>query len=150
MNMRLLILLFATSLWAQVPEGIPHDLAKQRAQQISDVRYSLNFNLKPHTPSASGREELKFHLNAAAPLLLDFREGTVADLKVNGHEAPSAIERGHIALPSNLLRAGENVVTMALTAPIAPAGKAITRFEDKDDGSEYIYTLCAPMDADLA
>jgi len=24
---------------------------------------------------------------------------------------------------------------------VAPAGKAITRFEDKDDGSEYIYTL---------
>ncbi|HEX3155882.1 MAG TPA: M1 family aminopeptidase, partial [Candidatus Angelobacter sp.] len=32
----------------------------------------------------------------------------------------------------------------------AAAGKAITRFEDKDDGSEYIYTLFVPMDADMA
>ena len=35
-------------------------------------------------------------------------------------------------------------------APVAAAGKAITRFEDEDDGSEYIYTLFVPMDADMA
>ena len=35
-------------------------------------------------------------------------------------------------------------------APVAPAGKAITRYEDKDDGSEYIYTLFVPMDASMA
>ncbi len=36
------------------------------------------------------------------------------------------------------------------SAPIATAGKAITRFEDKDDGSEYLYTLFVPMDAEMA
>ena len=41
---------------------------------------------------------------------------------------------------------------MAITfkAPIATAGKAITRFEDKDDGNEYLYTLFVPMDAEMA
>jgi aminopeptidase N len=42
------------------------------------------------------------------------------------------------------------VVVIDFKAPVAPAGKAITRFEDKDDGSEYIYTLFVPMDADMA
>src|SRR4029077_3379583 len=44
----------------------------------------------------------------------------------------------------------ENVVLIDFKAPVAPTGKAITRFEDKDDGSEYIYTLFVPMDADMA
>ncbi len=49
-----------------------------------------------------------------------------------------------------MLQLGENVVEIDFTATVAPAGKAITRFEDKDDGSEYIYTLFVPMDADMA
>src|SRR5262249_4680989 len=59
-------------------------------------------------------------------------------------------ENGHVNLPQELLIAGENTVAIDFTAPIAPAGKAITRFEDKDDGSEYIYTLFVPMDASMA
>jgi aminopeptidase N len=135
---------------AQPPEGIPRELARQRAQQVSDVRYHLTFQLAPHTLSASGQEELKFRLNAPAPLLLDFREGTVSNLKINAKAAEATIVNGHIALAADLLQAGENTVAMDFTAPIATAGKAITRFEDKDDGSEYIYTLFVPMDADMA
>jgi aminopeptidase N len=140
----------AASLWAQAPEGIPRDLARQRAQQLSDVHYKLDFTLSEHASSAVGREELQFDLKAAGPLLLDFREGTVTNLAINGKSAPTKIENGHIALPAELLQAGTNKVTMDFTAPIAPAGKAITRFEDKDDGSEYIYTLFVPMDASMA
>jgi aminopeptidase N len=44
----------------------------------------------------------------------------------------------------------DNVIRIEFTVPIAPAGKAITRFEDKDDGSEYFYTLFVPMDANMA
>ena len=36
------------------------------------------------------------------------------------------------------------------TAPVAPAGKAITRYEDRDDHTEYLYTLFVPMDASMA
>jgi aminopeptidase N len=137
-------------LLAQAPEGIPRELARQRAQQVSDVRYRLNFQLEPHAPAASGQEELKFRLAAPGPLVLDFREGTVSGLIINGKPAPAAITNGHIALAPDLLQVGENTVNLAFTAPIAAAGKAITRFEDKDDGSEYIYTLFVPMDADMA
>src|SRR5262249_5937461 len=80
----------------------------------------------------------------------DFREGTVSSLVINGQAAPTAIEKGHIELPAKLLRVGENIVQIDFAAPVAPAGKAITRFEDKDDGSEYIYTLFVPMDASMA
>jgi aminopeptidase N len=145
-----ILLLVAAPLGAEAPEGIPRELARQRAQQVSDVRYHLSFSLSPHAPSASGHEKLSFHLNGAGPLLLDFREGTVANLSVNGKSVPAAIENGHIALSADQLQAGENTVVMDFTAPIAPAGKAFTRFDDKDDGSEYIYTLFVPMDASMA
>ncbi len=154
--MRTLLLLAGLScgLWAQPPEGIPRDLARQRAQQLEDVRYRLSYQVAPKASSLVGHEELRFVQNADArgilPELLDFREGLISSLTVNGQPAPAVVQNGHVELPAKLLRLGENVVEIDFTAPVAPAGKAITRFEDKDDGSEYIYTLFVPMDADMA
>src|SRR5437660_4305273 len=163
-----LILLGAAAL-AQAPVGIPRDLARQRAQQLKDVRYQLSFTLVPKADSVTGHEELRFvqnpdDLHPTEPKpgslgtpdrgilteWLDFREGFISSLTVNGQAASTQIQNGHIELPAKLLKPGENVVKIDFTAPVAPAGKAITRFEDKDDGSEYIYTLFVPMDADMA
>ena len=138
------------SMAAQLPEGIPRDLARRRAAQISDVRYQLRFTLTPHSPSVSGHEELHFRAGSSGPVLLDFREGTAASLTVNGISVPAEIDNGHIELPANAIQAGENIVGLDFTAPVAPAGKAITRFEDKDDNTEYLYTLFVPMDAEMA
>lgn len=158
------------------------------------LRYELQFNLVPHASSAPGKEEIMFKLTTPGPLLLDFREGTVSKLIVNGKEAPARIENGHIELPAELLKISpdarakqkkpaapltdnlgrpirpdgiiggidknglphfgadidDNDIQIEFAAPIAAAGKALTRFEDKDDGSEYIYTLFVPMDASMA
>jgi aminopeptidase N len=153
---RALTILLATAapLGAQAPEGIPRDLARQRAQQLQNVRYRLYYSIAAKAPSIAGREELRFVQNADArgilPELLDFREGSISNLTINGQSAPATIQNGHIELPAKLLRLGENVVNIDFTAPVAPAGKAFTRFEDKDDGSRYIYTLFVPMDAEMA
>jgi len=114
------------------------------------VRYRLEYKLEPHASATTGHEEVRFKLNRAFPLLLDFREGTASNLQVNGSSVAVMAENGHIALPASSLRAGENQLTLDFTAPVAPAGKAITRYEDKDDGREYIYTLFVPMDASMA
>ncbi len=139
---------------AQAPDGIPRDLARQRAQRIKDVRYELAYNLRPKADSVVGHESLRFVQNAddrgILPEWLDFREGSLSILTINGHVAPPTIQNGHIELPARFLQLGENVVEIDFIAPVAPAGKAITRFEDKDDGSEYLYTLFVPMDADMA
>src|SRR5690349_12671742 len=138
------------SMAAQLPDGIPRELARQRAAQNSDVRYQLRFTLTPHAPSVSGHEELRFHSNSSGLVLVDVREGTASNLTVNGVAVSAKIENGHIELPASVIHADENVVAMDFTAPAAPAGKAITRFEDKDDGTEYLYTLFVPMDAEMA
>ncbi|MGH9947202.1 MAG: M1 family aminopeptidase [Pyrinomonadaceae bacterium] len=46
--------------------------------------------------------------------------------------------------------AGENVITLDFTSPILTSGSAITRYVDKEDGSEYIYSLFVPSDASTA
>ncbi len=151
-NLLALLALLTTNnlLAATPPDGIPRELARQRAAQLSDVRYHLRFTLTPRAPSASGHEDLQFRSSSSAPVLLDFREGTLANLVVNGVAVPAKIENGHIELPASAVRPGENSVSMDFTAPVATAGKAITRFEDKDDNTEYLYTLFVPMDADMA
>jgi aminopeptidase N len=151
-NLLALLALLTTNnlLAATPPDGIPRELARQRAAQLSDVRYHLRFTLTPRAPSASGHEDLQFRSSSSAPVLLDFREGTLANLVVNGVAVPAKIENGHIELPPSAIHVGENAVRIDFTAPVATAGKAITRFEDKDDNTEYLYTLFVPMDADMA
>jgi aminopeptidase N len=142
------------SVGSSAPEGIPRDLARLRAQQLKDIRYQLSYTITPKAASIAGHEELRFTQNAddrgILPEWLDFRDGTISSLTVNGQSAATEIQNGHVELPSKLLHLGENVMEIDFTANVAPAGKAITRFEDKDDGSEYIYTLFVPMDADMA
>jgi aminopeptidase N len=150
----LFILLLATTAVAQAPDGIPRELARFRAQQLKDVRYQLSYAITPKTDFVSGHEELRFVQNAddrsILPEWLDFREGSISSMTINGEAASTEIQNGHLELPAKLLRLDENVVVIDFKAPVAPAGKAITRFEDKDDGSEYIYTLFVPMDAEMA
>jgi aminopeptidase N len=143
-----------TNVPSVAPVGIPRDLARFRAQQLKDVRYQLSFTVTPKADFVSGHEELRFVQNpddrGILPEWLDFREGSISSLTVNGQAASTEIQNGHVELPAKLLKLDENVVVIDFKAPIALAGKAITRFEDKDDGSEYIYTLFVPMDADMA
>src|SRR6476646_10203582 len=148
-------LLFVSSAFAGAPEGIPRELARFRAQQIQDVRYQLSYTITPKANSVIGHEELRFVLTSyydRGPTTewLDFRDGAISKLTINGKTLPPKTQNGHVELPVKLLKLDENVVVIDFTAPVAPAGKAITRFEDKDDGSEYVYTLFVPMDADMA
>jgi len=142
---------FNISTWAQAPEGIPRGLARERATNVSQLRYSLHYTLVPHSDHAESTESLRFQLkHANAPLLLDFRDGRVNTLTVNGTSVYPEMNNGHLVLAEKYLRVGENALEIHFTANIAPAEKAITRFEDRDDGSEYIYTLFVPMDASMA
>jgi aminopeptidase N len=136
---------------AAIPDGIPRALAQERAARVSDLHYKLAYDLRPHVETTEATGEIRFQLrDASTPLLLDFRDGAIAELRVNGNVLAAQIDHGHLLLPAAALRAGENTIDAKFTANIGVAGKAITRFEDKDDGNEYLYTLFVPMDADMA
>ena len=131
--------------------GISRELAQQRAANVSDVRYSLAYVLVPQAPDLEANETLRFHLQSASqPLLLDFRDGRISALTLNGKMIPPIGQNGHLSLSPPDLHAGENKLEIRFSANVATAEKAITRFSDKDDGSEYLYTLFVPMDASMA
>src|SRR6267154_4209915 len=101
---------------AQAPAGIPRDLARLRAQQLKDVRYELSYTITPKADSVSGHEELRFVQNAddrgILPEWLDFREGSISSLTVNGQPASTEIQNGHVELPARLLKLDENLVVI--------------------------------------
>jgi aminopeptidase N len=142
---------FNTSVHAKEPQGIPRALARLRAANVSDLHYALHYTLVPHAGQTEATESLRFALKQTdESLLLDFRDGRVTSLTVNGAPVAPEDSNGHLVLSAQRLRVGENVLEIHFIANVAPAEKAITRFEDHDDGSEYVYTLFVPMDASMA
>jgi len=127
--------------------GVSRPLAVARATRLANLRYQLSFILKPHESSVAGTETLTFESKSAGDLSIDYRDGVVQSATLNGHSISTSLENGHLNLPA---LAGQNTLIVAFISNAAPAGKAITRYEDKDDGSEYFYTLFVPMDASMA
>ncbi|HVH87674.1 MAG TPA: hypothetical protein VM912_13185, partial [Terriglobales bacterium] len=137
MRRLLLIVLLAIvprSSFAAAPTGISRELARERALLITDLHYRVYFRLRAQGLTAPGHEEIRFRLSAAQPVLLDYRDGTVRELAINGGATRITHENGHLVLPKEKLRVGENTIYVDFVSGVAPAGKAITRFLDKDDG----------------
>ncbi|MFN6962594.1 MAG: M1 family metallopeptidase [Pyrinomonadaceae bacterium] len=101
------------------------------------------------------------------PIVLDWRKikghedkSTISNVTVNGKAVsissnwPPADAGGsdyaeHLVFRDGVV-AGENVIKLDFTSPILTSGSAITRYIDKEDGSEYIYSLFVPSDASTA
>jgi aminopeptidase N len=151
MNRRLLVLfLLSSAVLAQVPEGIPRQLARDRVANVSDVHYKLSLSVKPHATDVPGSVAVTFTLKQPGETLLDYRDGLLNTVVINGQAAEAKIQNGHIILPAASLHVGQNTVNLSFTSHAGAAGKPIIQYEDKDDGSEYVYTLFVPMDASMA
>jgi len=145
--MGLLLTGFPSAMRGQAEPGVSHTLATARAQRISNLRYELSFAVKEHGAMIEGSGTIEFDSSSAGDLLIDYRDGLLKTAALNGTTISTDLDHGHLHLPA---RAGHNVLEVEFASNEAPAGKAFTRYEDKDDGSEYVYTLFVPMDASMA
>ncbi|HEY8561747.1 MAG TPA: M1 family aminopeptidase [Pyrinomonadaceae bacterium] len=156
---------------AQIEAGVSQALAKWRAAHYSDVRYKLNLTLEKQAPLMAGEIEIRVDLSeegAKQDLILDWRttqfandkdkpfaevvkvnESVVKELPGSGNFA-YAVDKEHIIIAKRLLKAGENVIDIKFGSPIKTSGAALTRYVDKEDGAEYIYSLFVPSDASTA
>ncbi len=132
---------------ADVEPGVSRALAMERASRISDVRYTISLTLAERASDLPGTETIKFLSKGTGEVALDYRDGQIASASLNGQALATDLKNGHLMLPAV---AGENQLTVAFISRAAAAGKAITRYQDKDDGNEYFYSLFVPMDADMA
>ncbi len=145
---------------AQAPgPGVPRELARLRAEHYRDVRYALDIILRPGADRLEGRLKVSVALDAAAgDLVLDWRSmkkdedvrSKVSGFKANGRAVEARFENEHVIIPRTSLKVGANEVELDFESPIAAAGSAVTRYLDREDNSEYVYTLFVPSDASTA
>ncbi len=136
--------------------GVARELARFRAAHYGNVRYKLQIELAPGAELLKGSEEIRVTLDASVTeLVLDWRkskpQARVWEIEVNGRAAADAREvNDHIVIPGAYLVRGENVVRLKFESPIQTSGSAVTRYLDREDNSEYLYTLFVPSDASTA
>src|SRR6266849_6194932 len=135
--------------------GVSRELAQWRAKNYRDVRYALASSVTAGASKLAGTATVEVTLPRTVPdLVLDWRPSPgaapVGPLRVNGKPAKAKLEREHLIVPARLLRTGRNRITLSFESPIAPSGSAVTRYVDREDGSEYVYTLFVPSDASSA
>jgi aminopeptidase N len=145
----------------ELEPGVGRELARWRASHYSNVHYALTLAVAPGASLLKGEEEIRVTLDgAASELVLDWRvaaakegqpQARVWEIKANGRAVTDAGQvSDHLIIPREYLVKGENVVRLRFESPIATSGSAVTRYLDREDNSEYIYTLFVPSDASTA
>lgn len=161
----------------RIETGVSQTLAQWRAAHYSDVRYKLNLTLEKQSPVLKGSIEIRVVMSepraiasgsnvgqnplaiargSDVPIILDWRKiagkeqfAAVSNAIVNDQPAKFAEENEHLIFKENV-RTGENVIKLDFTSPIATSGAAVTRYVDKEDGAEYVYSLFVPSDVSTA
>ncbi len=123
--------------------------------------------------AGSGSEPGAVATGFSTPIILDWRKirghedkSTISNVSINGRVLSPGFSRQtadggppeggtqnayeesneHLIFRDGVVL-GENVIKLDFTSPILTSGSAITRYIDKEDGSEYLYSLFVPSDA---
>jgi aminopeptidase N len=151
-RMRFVLALALASMSIQMPParldpdlGVSDTLAEARAARVSNLRYDLAFTIPAQkTQPVGGRELIRFSLSSAdEPLVLDFapdRAGMILRSEANGVETPIRQVNGHIIVPKEALRTGENAISLEFNAGDASLNR----------NDEFLYTIFVPSRAHLA
>jgi len=130
-------------------ESLSDEYAAMRATQVSNVRYNLTVAIDNKSESFSGSTELLFDLskNNQNDLTIDFDEGTVKSVTLNGKPVKYDYEKWFITIPATELTAGATSIVVDYERPYATDGSGFHRFVDPENGEVYLYTDFEPYNA---
>lgn len=137
---RYLLILASVLLAACQPEpqeaGVFHALASGRAGLISDLQYTLDFDLRQEKGEVTAHDTVRFLSSARKEIVLDFKvpEGSLLALSANGSVLSPEVVNEHIVIPRRYIRRGENCIAMTFLA----GEQSLNRRE------EFLYTLLVP------
>lgn len=119
-----------------VEEGIPFSLASQRAVQLSDVQYSLNFDLTEKPGKVAASDTISFYSSNRRDVILDFKAPSenLLHVEVNGREISPDFKNEHLTIPRKYIDKGENSVIISFIA----GEQSLNR------RSDFLYTLLVP------
>ncbi len=128
--------------------GVSLELARWRAKQYRDLRYALRLELVEGSGLLKGNLDIAVKMpRILVDLVLDWRGAPVREVRVNGAALTPDARNEHLVIGRKHLKGGRNTVQLAFESPVAVSGSAVTRYVDREDGSEYLYTLLVPADA---
>ena len=122
-----------------LPEkGVSKKLAFERAEEISELRYSLHFSIPKERDSIiTAKAIIDFNLRKKERIILDFRHESVCSVKsilVNGKKAEFIFSNEHVIIPERHILKGKNVLKIEFIA----GNQSLNRRED------LLYTLLVP------
>jgi aminopeptidase N len=123
--------------------GISRTLASERAANISSVRYTLSLSIPGERDQpVRGNAAIRLVLANRAPLIFDFAQpaDNVSSVRANGEAVAFRAEHGHLVIPGESLKRGENLIEMSFTA----GNEALNRHD------EFLYSLFVPARASQA
>ena len=122
--------------------------ARLRKKQLDDVKYKLSFNLSAHENEFSGVAEIEFELlNTNQALTLDFTDGKVEELVLNGSVIDFNYNNWFVSIDESLLEVGPQYLSIKFSHPYSLTGSGLYRSIDPEDGFAYIYSDLEPYDA---
>lgn len=118
--------------------GVSEKLAEFRKKQISDLKYSLYFEI-PYQKNDDIATKLKLDLvisDLSQPLILDFKEKSqnIKTIEANGKSIAIVHEKGHILISPEALILGKNKISISFIA----GNLSLNRNDD------FLYTLLVP------
>ena len=140
------LLLVRASIDSLTGPGVSHQLAERRSAQIRAVRYALEFDVTQRD-TLVGHARISFDRRGGGDVVLDFRGLGFSQVVANEQPITPLAKNGHLVIPANALRDGENDVRLDFRSAIAPAGASVIRVHDAVDNADYLYTLLVPADA---
>jgi len=131
-----------------VENRLTADYAAYRSAILSEVEYHLHLNLDEGPDQFSGVATLRFGLAAAgAPLTVDFADGTIDAVSVNGSHVDVDYNGSFLNLPPLALVEGTNEARVTFRHPYSRSGQGLHRFVDPEDSRVYVHSHFEPYDA---
>jgi aminopeptidase N len=123
--------------------------AQSRKARLSNIEYKLHVTLPAAESTFKGVEQIRFTLSdSSKPLRLDFFEGKVESLTVNGQSlGPEAKLRYSIELPAQALKSGANTVDIKFTQNYSSQGQGLHKFTDPQTKEVFLYSQFEAYDA---
>jgi aminopeptidase N len=139
--MHVFVAVSASAQTSQPAAGVAFDLAEARSRNISQLRYELSLSI-PMTRQrpVTGTNLLRFRwADATKPLVIDFDAESASDATItaNGVAVPTRLVNGHLVIPAQRLRRGENTVRIDFRAGDAPLNRS----------DDFLYTWFVPANA---
>lgn len=123
--------------------------AQARKQRISSVSYQTRVKIGDDETNFKGKSLITFQLkDAGQPLRIDFFEGVISAIKLNGQALPATVKNKYwIELPINALRIGANQLEIDYTQAYSKQGQGLHRFKDPKTNEVFLYSQFETFDA---